>query len=76
MNFANMGNQQQKKTKEISTYSLHQLGLSLENFTFVENIEDLKKKPPLIVIYEEMLSSSKLFCKPNQRIIWLNKPAL
>jgi len=52
MNFANMGNQQQKKTKEISTYSLHQLGLSLENFTFVENIEDLKKKPPLIVIAE------------------------
>ena len=52
MNFANMRRQEQKNTKNISKYSLSQFGLSQDNFTFVEKIEDLKNNPPLIIVAE------------------------
>jgi ADP-heptose:LPS heptosyltransferase len=52
MNFANMRKQEQKNTKNISKYSLSQFGLSKDNFTFVEKIEDLKNNPPLIIVAE------------------------
>lgn len=43
-------------TKTISGFSLHQMGLSREDFVMVNEAEDLKKNPPLIVIAEAIRS--------------------
>jgi len=51
MNFANQ-RKQKVDSKNISKFSLYQMGLNLEDFTIVEKTEDLKKNPPLIVIAE------------------------
>lgn len=43
-------------TKPISNFSLHEMGLTKDDFVMVKETEDLKKNPPLIVIAEAVKS--------------------